>query len=428
MFCKQCGIQVDNQDQFCNNCGAQIEIPSQSSFAANPKSSRIVIKIDILAIIGGISLIVAFFLPWFDRRWDDHPGLLSCAQMIVTIIEQFISNRQNNFALGMQEIQALFFVFSSIMSLLGSGLIICLAFMKRKTRTRATLTCLSSILVLVCLIAMKELAYTTIWERGFLLSILVGVVCLIVSIISRRKIEAPRSNQLRVLALAILFIIVLATGIYGWRYLGNNKVYNNLRSSGGPSISQRVTDFLSSCLSNPFSNDLSRSTAKNKLPKIVNVITRDLNHKYGNIAAILCDSNGQIPADQLQQFEETDRLLNSLRNAGYITYDKNIQYGQFGFTTTAYVRYSVSFKDTLRPFIVKNNDYGVTVAIATEVVDDVTGITKAPMDETARIVNFSTRIETNKLSEALPLNNSERTLQERSAYFRKYDDGWRLDG
>jgi hypothetical protein len=82
----------------------------------------------------------------------------------------------------------------------------------------------------------------------------------------------------------------------------------------------------------------------------------------------------------------------------------------------------------LRPFIVKNNDYGVTVAIATEVVDDVTGITKAPMDETARIVNFSTRIETNKLSEALPLNNSERTLQERSAYFRKYDDGWRLDG
>lgn len=180
--------------------------------------------------------------------------------------------------------------------------------------------------------------------------------------------------------------------------------------------------FLISC-----SNDLSRSQAKKILQNHAQPITRNLNYKY-TIPGWVDNYTGQENYYNITQIKETEDYLNKLKDAGYISYSNEKQYATAWTASSRQLclDYSVTITDKLKPFIIGGNEDYVNFAIASETIDEVTGITKS--GDSVRYVEFTTKIIPNPLSEIMPLNDDERTPHRQTAMFQLYDDGWRFVG
>lgn len=155
------------------------------------------------------------------------------------------------------------------------------------------------------------------------------------------------------------------------------------------------------------SKDLSRSKAKNLLEK-----------KKGTVSKLLDESVGRNDLQDLRKLE----------NAGYV----RITEVPNGFTLHV-SRFDVSILDKLKPYILERTP-GIMggrvfrVKIADVVVDEVTGITPAPGDPTARIVQYKIKtIPTPLANLGITLYSEEKARLDQEALFRKYDDGWRIE-
>jgi hypothetical protein len=170
-----------------------------------------------------------------------------------------------------------------------------------------------------------------------------------------------------------------------------------------------VLFFLTSCDS--MSKDLSRSKAKSLLEKKKGVVSKLLDKSVG----------AQFGPDALKD-------LRKLESAGYIKLTEVPNGVVLGVS-----RFDVTIFDKLKPYIVERTP-GIMggrvfrVKIADVVVDEVTGITPAPGDPTARVVQYKIKtIPTPLANIGINLYDNEKAPLNQEALFRKYDDGWRLE-
>ncbi|MBI4707176.1 MAG: zinc-ribbon domain-containing protein [Candidatus Omnitrophica bacterium] len=189
MFCSECGKQVDNRDKFCPICGKQLDsTPTASgSFAHNQKD--IVKTMDLPALVGSISLIISFFLPWIDMGLKTTNGF----SFIMFFINELIVVRKGQFGIGPAELILICFVISEGVSLVGAGLILYFAYAKKKKFKALLLcTCLTSILILIFSYLMKRFESSLNLEWG-LLFVLTGAIGLIVSLIKKTSYKGVKA-------------------------------------------------------------------------------------------------------------------------------------------------------------------------------------------------------------------------------------------
>jgi hypothetical protein len=120
--------------------------------------------------------------------------------------------------------------------------------------------------------------------------------------------------------------------------------------------------------------------------------------------------------------EEGVRKFNSLASKGYGSITQ--QYRGNNYIADYYWQFHPNPK--IVPFVLGGNDYHLELKIGEIRVTEVTGITKAPMDESGRIVEYLVRAVPNELAEIFPSDIKSGEVQKRYAEFKKYDDGWRL--
>jgi hypothetical protein len=133
---------------------------------------------------------------------------------------------------------------------------------------------------------------------------------------------------------------------------------------------------------------------------------------------------------------EQRRFLERLRDAGYVqlSLHQEVKYTDVPDMVPPDHRetqkadyYFVGITPKLSPFLRNTASGEFELIIADVVFDAIDGITKAPMDESARVVIYRTRIVENELAKFFPLEPNEIRNENHSAYFRKYDNGWRLE-
>ena len=167
-------------------------------------------------------------------------------------------------------------------------------------------------------------------------------------------------------------------------------------------------------------SELSRSTAKSMLSTTpISAATKKL--PYNEEGRFVGGSG-----DQLNWEHNTELVLNKLQAAGFITYKKDVLSYREEDRNIGIV-YAVSFTAKLKPFIVEDvPNRHVTVRTSEEVVAEITGISKHPMDESSRLVEYTTKTTNNELSQLLEPDSNHGTNDHHTAHFKRYDDGWRV--
>lgn len=83
--------------------------------------------------------------------------------------------------------------------------------------------------------------------------------------------------------------------------------------------------------------------------------------------------------------------------------------------------------DKLKPYIKKTDDYNYEIVVEVVRVNKITGIAKHPLDQSARVVEFTVKSELTPLADMLPkMWGNFDTKKTYEVIMKEYDDGWRL--
>ncbi len=149
----------------------------------NTNQESTVKKMDIPALVGSISLILSFFMPWFNDGYTSRSGFQYCAKIIMDFVNAFIGGPgHGQFGLGIYELILLLVVLSSGVSLIGAAMTAYVAYMRARIRTLSIYTGLAAFLILLFSYFMKRINSSMSLEIGFMF-ILVGIVSLTISIL-----------------------------------------------------------------------------------------------------------------------------------------------------------------------------------------------------------------------------------------------------
>jgi len=177
-----------------------------------------------------------------------------------------------------------------------------------------------------------------------------------------------------------------------------------------------ILSFVSSISCSKLSGDLSRSQAKSILSKdkggVTSVIPSQLD---------ICNvyQGGEVRYRNDNTTLQQKRLLETLQTAGYVSLQLRD------------CTYYVAPTDKLRPFVYrKNQGDPLSVLIGDIEISSITGITTTELDPNGRVVDFTVKFIPNKLSKLVPMEHDDQSIfnETHHAKFRKYDDGWRLEG
>jgi len=187
---------------------------------------------------------------------------------------------------------------------------------------------------------------------------------------------------------------------------------------------------------NAFGKDLARPQAT-KILKNLNYgdVTRDLmlNRQAGYWAGVFqCPGSTHQDGteDMLRRLQPIEDVYNSLSNAGFITFTKEISdpsirpQEQYNCDSKTYIFYTVNTTPKLNKYITFNNGNVIKLKLIDYVFDKITGISKE--SKTTSIVEFTVKAKTNELSNHFGLKQNELATQSRRVYFKLYDDGWRI--
>ena len=178
------------------------------------------------------------------------------------------------------------------------------------------------------------------------------------------------------------------------------------------------------------SKELTREKAKEKLMKNPDSITVFLGKKiYVQKYHHATNYGGVYKAAYSDYYnQEKKRLIEKMEAAGYVKTSYLISKATWSYGD--WDDYYLTFQSTekAKPFVISEDEGSLELMTARILPQKIDGITKMPMDENARVVEFTTIVEGNALVDFIPLSPEKTQAQVRHAIFRKYDDGWRLEG
>jgi hypothetical protein len=123
-----------------------------------------------------------------------------------------------------------------------------------------------------------------------------------------------------------------------------------------------------------------------------------------------------------------EEKLESMKRAGFITYNKERKTNQFFSLMLGNMIYKITPTDKMSELIHKRPesrlDSSVEVIVGQVEFDKVTGI--MDINDSAKKIEYLTKPIFNELSKFFMITDSERNPVNKTAYFQKYDDGWRL--
>jgi hypothetical protein len=171
---------------------------------------------------------------------------------------------------------------------------------------------------------------------------------------------------------------------------------------------------------------LNREFAKKQIKALYpQAITAEIKKIYtpGDSVVSMSYCDEKLSEYDLKKIKETERYLDKLKEAGYITYEMNEKVKPF-FGCPQYDRwYTVTFTDKIKPYLLNISENKIDVIIAKVDIDKVTGIIKDGSNRS--IVEYKTKITPTPLKAYLD-NNSYKPESGR-VVFTLYDDGWRLE-
>jgi hypothetical protein len=182
------------------------------------------------------------------------------------------------------------------------------------------------------------------------------------------------------------------------------------------------------------SGDLSRSETMKLLSKHFDYIYSD-RLKQQEVISVTVDMDDRRSSFDLEKVKQKEDYLNHLQEQRVIFFTKTIKTSPVGFGRIA-AREDHIFKVNTggqegRFAHLCEGSFGgpdLKFQVAVRIIDNITGITKAPMDEDGRIVNVTTRVlEHMELIKYFPLPNDQKRTTREEVYIRKFDDGWRLE-
>jgi hypothetical protein len=215
---------------------------------------------------------------------------------------------------------------------------------------------------------------------------------------------AYSQNAKRTFAVVALTISLIGVVISGWQHY-------SIVSAGQNAERELIS-----------SKDLTRGKAESLLRNYHKIIEKPISDKT---KIKLTTSARFYPHEEKVSWVDTEQInfLGRLQKAGYVA----LRYSKFdnGYLVDHY--FDVTCTPKLLPYVISQNNGIIELKVADVVFDKITGITKAPMDENGRIVEFTTKTLTNPLCDIFTLSDFERQPRKIEAYFRQYDDGWRLE-
>lgn len=211
----------------------------------------------------------------------------------------------------------------------------------------------------------------------------------------------------------ILLLVSLCFGVFFISQQPDLLKQSDIPKDLEKSVIAWVRNKIPSNLFDLISSDLSRDKARSILAETYphDKIVRTINSEY--------QIDDMSPTGSRNRQEE--QTLKKLKESGYI--DTTVIRRTQGYFPGS--QYNVTFTPKLSSYIEGKRLGGfiTDVKIAESVFNEITGIRK--INDNEYIVEFTTKIVPNPLSEAFPLDSYESNGSQQRVYFVRYDDGWR---
>ncbi|MCM2359026.1 MAG: hypothetical protein NDI77_12820 [Geobacteraceae bacterium] len=171
------------------------------------------------------------------------------------------------------------------------------------------------------------------------------------------------------------------------------------------------------------SKDMSRREAKNKLKQLYPLyITVNMKKNHYVFSSPIFDYNGVLNGSQQHELQEAESFVNKLKASEYFDYIKRDEYGDLFDRRYYTMYYDLTPRAKARRYQVKSDPNELAFVVATKTIDKIIGITK--LDNNHCKVEYTSTLTKNELYDLL--NISHPSIENHTAYFILYDDGWRL--